>query len=235
MSTPYKGSISYTELISLDDKVQLYRNVFGEAPWNEGYICPSTGQSYPLSYPFRLCECCQEANPLQVFYSPKELSESLRLLQKKEWYRETIATLIREKDPRSVVASEWDWDSLSPKGFMWWWKSDIDSINEEKLKLTLDQQKLLTENVQKISPSFDLNDFYYFAEIGISSSDRWSDIAWNLYRRQVASILWDGIKDILVRTTRTTDLPYKWFLKMWYAPVFEYNDTLDRVILAKTY
>ena len=67
MSTPYKGSISYTELISLDDKVQLYRNVFGEAPWNEGYICPSTGQSYP---------------------------------------RETIATLIRERDPRSVVASE---------------------------------------------------------------------------------------------------------------------------------
>lgn len=235
MNTSYKGIISYDESISLSDKVELYRNVFGEAPWNEWYICSSTGKSYPLSYSSPTCVCCEDARLLQVFYPPKELGENLRLLEKKEWYRETIVTLIREEDPRSVVASEWDQDSFSPKGFMWWWKSDINSINEEKLKLTLDQQKLLIQNIQTISPSFDLNDFYYFAEIGISSSDRWSDIAWNLYRRQVSSILQDGIKDILVRTTRTTDLPYKWFLKMWYVPVFEYNDTLDRIILGKTY
>lgn len=235
MNKSYQGSISYIEPISLNDKVELYRNVFGEAPWNEWYICPSTRQSYPLSYGASLCTCCEDPQSLEVFYPPKELGENLRLLQKKEWYRETIATLIRERDPRSVVASEWDQDSLSPKGFMWWWKSDINSINEEKLKLTPDQQKFLVQNIQIISPSFDLNDFYYFAEIGISSSDRWSDIAWNLYRRQVASILQDEMKDILVRTTRTTDLPYKWFLKMWYVPVFEYRDALDRVILIKTY
>lgn len=235
MNTLYKGSISYEEPISLGDKVELYRKVFGEAPWNEWYICPSTKQNYPLSYQSSTCTCCENACFLQIFYPPKELGDSLRSLEKKEWYRETIATLVRERDPRSIVASWSDQSSLSPKGFMWWWKSNIDSINEDKLKLTLDQQKLLTQNLQTISPNFDLSDFYYFAEIGISSSDRWSDIAWNLYRRQVASILQDGVKDILVRTTRTTDLPYKWFLKMWYVPVFEYNDALDRVILAKTY
>jgi hypothetical protein len=64
---------------------------------------------------------------------------------------------------------------------------------------------------------------------------RWVDIASRMYRTQVGTLLSRDKSDILVRTTRKTDMPYRWFLKMWYTPVYVYGDPQDRVILVHTY
>ena len=36
---------------------------------------------------------------------------------------------------------------------------------------------------------------------------------------------------IFIRTTKKSDIPYKWFLKMWYNKVFSYNDEQDRILM----
>jgi ribosomal protein S18 acetylase RimI-like enzyme len=79
---------------------------------------------------------------------------------------------------------------------------------------------------------FNFENFYYFAEIWVKNSYRWQNIAWQLYRQSLEQIKNNWVKYILVRTTKKTDVPYKWFLKELYQDVFSYNDEQDRVILA---
>jgi len=213
-------SISIQNSVDTDAKIALYTRVFGEAPWNEGYACPITGNLYPLSSGQLTCLCCETPNNTKPFYTPEELQSTFALLEKKKWYQEQIA----------IVTG-----NTSPVGFMWGWRSSLEEINEEKLKLNTEQIKDLELLIKDKNSNFDIENFYYFAEIGIESGNRGGDIAGNLYRAQIESVLRNGSWDILVRTTKKTDLPYKWFLKMWYIPVFDYNDQQDRVILIKQY
>lgn len=37
-----------TKAVNMYQKIDLYMRVFGEAPWNEGYICTVTGKLFPL-------------------------------------------------------------------------------------------------------------------------------------------------------------------------------------------
>jgi len=74
-------------------------------------------------------------------------------------------------------------------------------------------------------------DFYYLAEIWVDRRYRWQDIAWKLYRENLKKLKQQWEKFILVRTTKKSDVPYKWFKQMWYKDVFDYNDAQDRVIL----
>jgi hypothetical protein len=41
------------------------------------------------------------------------------------------------------------------------------------------------------------------------------------------------MKYVLVRTTKKTDKPYRWYRNEWFVDVFDYNDQQDRVILIK--
>lgn len=213
-------SISIVDSVDTESKIALYTRVFGEAPWNEWYICPVTGNLYALSSKQTTCLCCSIPNRTKLFYTAEELRTTFELLEKKKWYQEQIAKLT---------------DGDNPVGFMWWWRSNLLEINSDKLKLTPEQLEKLKLEIKKNNETFNLLDFYYFAEIGIESGNRGSDIAGTLYRTQIESVLRSGGWDILVRTTKKTDLPYKWFLKMWYIPVFDYNDQQDRVILIKQY
>jgi GNAT superfamily N-acetyltransferase len=38
----------------------VYRKSFGGPPWNEGYLCPACGRTYPLSAKEDLCPACAE-------------------------------------------------------------------------------------------------------------------------------------------------------------------------------
>jgi GNAT superfamily N-acetyltransferase len=38
----------------------VYRKSFGGPPWNEGYLCPVCGRSYPLSTKENTCSACTE-------------------------------------------------------------------------------------------------------------------------------------------------------------------------------
>lgn len=193
--------------------------VFGEAPWNEGYICTVTGKLFPLWANLSNCLCCKIPNPLKPFYTKEELRETFIKLEKQDGYRENIA-----KNSDNI-----------PVGFMWGWNSDMNAINKGKLGLSDENLKELQLRIQETNTHFNLQKFYYFAEIGIDAQTRGYDIAGMLYREQVKSVIENQNGSILVRTTKSTDLPYKWFIKMWYIPVFEYNDEQDRVILIKQY
>ena len=111
---------------------------------------------------------------------------------------------------------------------MWWWLTSICKLNEEKLGLSLEELKKLTLSLPE---NFNENNFYYFAEIWVESSMRGLDIAWKLYRSQINGIINLWVRDVMVRTTMKTDLPYKWFIDLWYVPVYEYWDDQERVIL----
>ncbi len=214
-----RNAILGGDSIDMESKVWLYMDIFGEDPWNEGYICPETNMLYPLSSGQESCTCCNPSVKTNLFYDRETLQSLFSTLEKKVWYQEQIAM----------------WPDQKPIWFIWWWRSDIYSINTEKLWLSDPQLSELLASIKKKDPSFDLNDFYYFAEIGVEYASRWADIAGMLYRAQIEAITSQGNGNILVRTTKKTQKPYEWFLRMWYSSVFDYNDQQDRVILIKKY
>ena len=203
----------------MESKVWLYMNIFWEDPWNEGYICPQTKALYALSSNQESCTCCSPAVKTNLFYDRDELKTIFSILQQKRWYQEQICI----------------WSDGLPIWFIWWWRSNIEDVNREKLRLDEDELNTLIESISQQCPIFCLDDFYYFAEIGVENFNRWTDIAGMLYRSQIHAVLSNGSGDILVRTTKKTEKPYKWFLRMGYIPVFAYNDQQDRVVLIKQY
>lgn len=158
------------------------------------------------------CSCGQ--SKLEPFYRNSEIKETFSQVFKKLWYKELIAKVLNNE--------VW---------FIWWWETSLEQLNSDKLWLTEEQLKDLIQNIHNLFPDFDFENFYYFAEIWVKKNFRWQDIAWNLYRKNLEQIKSSWIDYILVRTTKKTDVPYKWFLKEWYKDVLSYNDEQDRVIL----
>ncbi len=213
-----KDTLFLSWSIDMDQKTDLYMRVFWEAPWNEWFVCPHSGSLYPLSSALSLCTCCDRPEMLRSFYSKDELSALFRDLTNRPWYQQDIASM-----------------GARPVGFMWGWSTNFERINIEKLWLSSSDIQSLQQDIQELIPWFNFDQFYYFAEIGIDAAYRGCDIASNLYRSQIQRVLDGGVCDVLVRTTRKTDLPYQWFIKMGYIPVYEYNDQQDRVLLIKRY
>jgi len=193
-------------------KIKLYKDIFWEAPWNEGYICNNCWKILPKKF-YGKCECW-EIDDFEVFYKNKELKNSFEELSNNDKYIELVAKVL-EKDI---------W-------FIWWWNSDIESLNKDKLWLDGDWIKDLKSSISDLYSDFDFDDFYYFAELWVKKEYRWNDIAWELYRENIEKLKNRWEKYILVRTVKTSDVPYKWFLNEWYKEVYSYNDQQDRVLL----
>lgn len=158
---------------------------------------------------------CSCDNPdLIQFYDNLSLKKDLDLLSEKEKYQEQVADVLGEK--------VW---------FIWWWNSSLSLLNSDKLRLNESQYEELYNQIYSLYPDFDFSDFYYFAEVWVKSDYRWLDIAWELYRNNLEQLKERGEKFIVVRTTKKSDVPYKWFKDLWYIDVFNYNDEQDRVIL----
>ena len=197
--------------ISSDSKIKLYKDIFWEEPWNEWFICKSCGKIYSKNFLWT-CNC---DNPdVEEFYKNNELKEIFELLATKDKYQELVAEILDIK--------VW---------FIWWWNTSLRNLNEDKLWLEWDSLKALESNILDIFPEFDIDNFYYFAEVWVKKDYRWNDIAWELYRENLDKLKKRGENYILVRTTRKTDVPFKWFKDNWYKEVYLYNDTQDRVIL----
>jgi len=156
---------------------------------------------------------CNCENPkLKAFYNNVELKYSFKELSLKEWYKEYIAKIL--------------WTEI---WFIWWWNTNFNSINTEKLWLNKSKYNILETSIKSIYPDFDFSNFYYLSEIWVKNEFRWNSVASSLYRKTL-----DNIKDVnfvLLRTTKKSDLPYKWFIKEWFLEVFQYNDFQDRIIL----
>jgi hypothetical protein len=193
-------------------KIKLYKEIFWENPWDEWFICINCNSIFSKNFMWK-CNC--EKPTIEPFYKNSQLKNNFSDLSKKLWYTELVAKILDN--------NVW---------FIWWWKTNIDEINDEKFWLDKNNLNELVNWIYSIFPDFDLENFYYFAEIGVKNEFRWNDIAWNLYRENLEKLKENWYKYKLVRTTKKTDIPFKWFLKEWYKEVFSYNDEQDRVILA---
>jgi len=192
--------------------VKLYKDVFWDTPWNEGFVCKSCWKNYNKKFMWK-CNCWN--SQLESFYKYPELKQTFTSLSSKKWYSKLLAETL-------------DWKNIA---FIWWWKSSLEKINQNKLSINQEELENLKKNILDLYSDFDENDFYYLAEIWVDRRYRWQDIAWKLYRENLKKLKQQWEKFILVRTTKKSDIPYKWFKQMWYKDVFDYNDAQDRVIL----
>lgn len=195
-----------------NEKIKLYKDIFWENPWNEWFICKNCWKIYNIKFMWT-CSCNQ--SKLEPFYKNSEIKETFAQLSEKLWYKELIAKVLNNE--------VW---------FIWWWQTSLEQLNTDKLWLNEEQISVLIKQINALFSDFNFENFYYFAEIWVKNDYRWQDIAWELYRQNLEQIKSNWVNYILVRTTKKTDVPYKWFLKEWYKDVYSYNDEQDRVILA---
>lgn len=204
--------INYNNSFNTAEIMNLYKNIFWDAPWNEWYICKKCSNIFPKNYTW---SCCNK-DTIEPFYKNNELKETLQTLKSKESYREIVASILDK-----------------PVWFIWWWNTNISELNTEKLSLNSNELDKLILESRRIFPNFDFQNFYYLAEIWVKTEQRWKDIAGNLYRKNLEEIKkWD-VEYILVRTTKKTQKPYEWFKRDWFMDVYDYNDEQQRVILIK--
>lgn len=208
---------------NLQEKTKLYINVFGEEPRNEWFECKNDEcdkQYYALSkiYAENISHCLNCSTQLEKVYDQNILEQDRQKWASKEWYVWRLA----EKNAELI-------------GFILWWNDTITSLNDEKFDLKKPEIERLETNIKNICPDFNLNNFYYFSEIWINKDHRWTDdhIAWRLYRSMEEQVIKNGKEYLILRTTQKSDLPFKWFQKLWYNVVFNYNDENDRVIMIK--
>jgi GNAT superfamily N-acetyltransferase len=72
----------------------VYRKSFGGPPWNEGYLCPSCGQAYPLSMKVRVCPACTKVSRSILLVEHWPISRIIS-----DFYRE-----MTKPDPICVIA-----------------------------------------------------------------------------------------------------------------------------------
>lgn len=202
----------------ISDKTRLYKQVFGEAPWNEGYVCRTCESLYPTSggKPETCRNCGGEK--IEEFYDTDELRAELEALTKREGYVERVAEILNG----GLV------------GFAWGWISYLDTLNREKLALNNEAYAAMLAGIAERFPEYDGSSVYYFAEIGVRAECRGKDIAGELYRSKMEGAKSLGKNYSVVRTTRKSDVPFKWFVRDGFEIVYEYGDNRDRVILMKS-
>jgi hypothetical protein len=213
------------------EKADLYIKIFWEEPWNEWYECENSGcntKYYALSkvHSQQINECLNCWTPLKKIYDEDVLEKDRSLRSNKEWYVEKLASL-----------RTWDIVDENSKliWFILWWNDNINSLNLDKFDLLDHELETFKMNVLRFYPDFDFDSFYYFSEIGIEKEYRGTDdhIASKLYNSMEEQVIKNWKKFIMLRTTKKSDLPFKWFRKIWYDVVFNYNDQNDRVIMIK--
>jgi len=198
------------------EKSQLYINIFWEEPWNEWYECTSCGKLFWLSQ-VNESQKCICGNPLKAFYNTNEVERDRSSRADKQWY---IGKLAETLDNKLV-------------GFVLGRKTNIWQLNQEKLGLDTEQMKRLTQNIAGKYSNFDLESFFYFAEIWVDKQVRGMKVASTLYQQREKEMRKTTSSYTLLRTTKTTDTPYKRFQAKWFIDIFSYNDDQDRVIMIK--
>jgi ribosomal protein S18 acetylase RimI-like enzyme len=73
---------------------------------------------------------------------------------------------------------------------------------------------LLQTNITTLYPDFDLDNFFYCADMGVKSGYRGQGVASLLYQERLKRLQQNNQKYLLVRTTKKTDKPYEWYRKL---------------------
>jgi len=204
--------------LNSQNKSDLYINIFGEEPWNEWYQCKKCWKLFGLSDStknnIQQCLCGSE---LEKFYDKDDVDTDRLERSNRQGY---ICKLAQTLESRFI-------------GFIMWRETNIEDLNSDKLGLDQDQIDILIKNINDNFEDFDLREFFYGAELWVEKDFRWKGIGSWLYKERAKELINKNIKYILIRTTKKTDKPYKWYQKEWFVTVFDYKDQQDRVIMIK--
>lgn len=192
-------------------KIKLYKEIFWDPPWEEWFICKNCNWIYPKRFMWS-CKCWKSV--LEPYYKNKEVKKYFKDLSYEKNYKELVINILNK--------DIW---------FTWWWNTSLDNLNNNNLKLSEQQIIELKNFIISKYNDFDAENFYYFAEIWVKKEFRWKDFAWDLYCENLEKLKERWEKYIIVRTTKKSDIPYKWFLKLGYEEIFQYNDMRNRIVL----
>jgi len=198
------------------EKMKLYSDIFGYEPRNEGFICWTCGMILPKDF-YGKCNC-GERDSFTPFYPYPELKKQFQTLSQKPWYCEWIATALNDESVWFILGRD----------------TDMENLNNDKLWLTDEELLQLQQNIQSLSPNFTMDNFFYCADMGVKYQYRGQWIASLLYQERLKRLKNNGKQFLVVRTTKKSDKPYKWYLTLGFQEVFSYNDQQDRVILSLT-
>lgn len=197
--------------------IRAYKSVFNASAWREGVKC-ANGCDFKATFEEAPQACPNCSGEIVDFYSDEEVSEAIRSVMRKSFNQ--ILVLLYKKD----VA----W-------FSWWWKDNLPWINQEKLKLSKEEelpQLVRGLNEKNIDESWM---FYYLSEVWITPEYRMKWLWWTLTNisNEALQEFRDEINAIIVRTSRSSPM-YKIQTELWLSDIFSYNDTDNRVIFAKS-
>jgi GNAT superfamily N-acetyltransferase len=196
----------------------LYINIFGEEPWNEWYKCNDCWKLFWLSdtikNDIKQCLC---GSKLQKFYDENQVDKNRLERSNRQWY---VCKLAQTLDSKFI-------------GFIMWRETNIEDLNIDKLELDQKQLDMLIKNINDNFEDFNLREFFYGAELWVEKDFRWQGIGSLLYKERIKELINKKKKYILIRTTKKTNKPYKWYQKEWFVDVFEYKDQQERVIMIK--
>lgn len=200
------------------EKSELYIHIFWEEPRNEWYKCVDCEELFWLSEKINnAINSCFCWGDLIKVYNIEQVKREREKQANKTWY---IWRLAETLDSTLI-------------GFMVWRKDTIENINDEKLLLKDNGLLLLQKNIKEIYSEFDFDNFFYTAEMGIEKTWRGKWIASKLYTDVFEKAKENMYRYTLLSTTTKEWWPYKWFEKLWYKKVLNYNDINDRIIMIK--
>jgi len=189
----------------------MYIQIFWVEPWNEWYVCSNCQKLFSLET--ENPSCCGKVN---LFYTKKELLVDFKSWYEKKWFTWIIAMNTKK-------------NLQEPIWFNIWWETDLKKLNQDKLTLNEIDLQELEKNIKL--KNVGTKKMFYIADLWLVKDFRWQKIASSMFYNLMKEIEEKGYKNIIARTTKKSDVPYKWLKKIWFEDVFDYNDEQDRVIL----
>lgn len=197
-----------TELLS--GLVDCYREVFGDAPWDEWKRCQICGAKWGRNDPVLKDPSFRHCGQELIDFWPEEVVRS---------------DILKEVTPE---ASCWlATNSEGVIGFCWGYPITLLELEKE---LELHGVVCAIENVFGKALVVAYQD-----ELGLKQQYRNLGIAKEMFKRRLEDFRKQNLPIGVVRTkTNPPTVTYKWFTRMGYRFVAEYGDRDGRIILART-
>ena len=190
--------------------VECYRIVFGEAPWNEWKKCGICGAKFGIS----------ETNAGDT--NSTHCNQSMQDF----WPVDSVSRDIQKQI--NGLSSCWiALDDSSVVGFCWGYPMDPKELERELgFEGVSNQITKHFGHVERVA---------YQDELGVINEYRKHEVAKAMFASRLSDFISNGLEVGVVRTkTKPPSVTFKWFSRIGYKVIAEYNDSDGRVVMART-